>query len=219
MSLRAAKLEPAAPAHGAHHLHGLSCHAWPTPSPKMPNLASTPISANFMDLAGIASPPVFVLTECRSASPSSVPPSQKPLWLPMLIRCIVAGAGAGKSPKIPKRASPRLHPKQPLSLQAHISPAWPLNHEFLACAPNSLQPQPRHLTTNSTRWPPPRPGLVRTPGFTGSGIDVGLMVPQGAKFWSLCRSASRPDGASGKNTWCMHQPSRAFSRNPRPSRA
>jgi allophanate hydrolase len=152
---------------------------------------------NLCDLAGIALPAGF--------TPSGLPFGVT-LIGPAFSECSLAayaeplhqalGAGAGRTRAQPQN---RLVPQQQettlVVAGAHLS-GMALNHELLALGATLLSAT---ITTPDYKLyalatKPPKPGLVRTPGFTGNGIDVEVWSLTAQNFGRFIAALPEPMG-------------------------
>lgn len=152
---------------------------------------------NFLDLAGIALPAGF----CADGMPFGVTLigptfSEASLAAYADTLHIALGAGAGKSRKIPQTRPAPPPPKTTIVVAgAHLS-GMALNHELLALgakliATTTTAPGYKLYALATT---PPKPGLVRAPGVTGTGINVELWSLTAQNFGRFVAALPAPMG-------------------------
>jgi allophanate hydrolase len=153
---------------------------------------------NLLDLAGIAVPAGF-RPDGLPFGVTFIGPafSENSLagYADQLHRALGAGAGAAKLVPHTAYTPPKSDDVTIVVAGAHLT-GMVLNHELLALdatlvAATKTAPDYQLFALPTT---PPKPGLVRTPGFTGQGIDVEIWSMSPANFGKFVAALPAPMG-------------------------
>ena len=153
---------------------------------------------NFMDLAAIALPAGFRpdgLPFGVSLIGAAFSESALAAYADALHMALGAGAGAGRVEPQARVVAPAAAEKKIVVAGAHLS-GMVLNHELTSLGARLVAPAKTApgYKLFSLATSPPKPGLVRAPGFEGQGIDVEIWALSPEAFGHFVAALPEPMG-------------------------